>query len=243
MSLLTDTDIEEILATDENEWERNEDIKREKLLIKGYQESSLTPVGYDLRVGQQYLKMGKRITAWNKLQDNCDLVILPDEMVAIETEEYIGMPQNRSYSGIFVSKVSVAEKGLSHISTSLDADYKGKLIITLSNESRKKVTLRKNQPFCTMILFKNKSPATRPCGKHPSEHIRSLLEEWQIVGKLLKRKIISFWIMKISIPILPLAWGLYINYFVRPISEAEAALIAALISLLFLILDRVLRTE
>jgi len=238
---LTDTDIETLLITREDEWIG--DVKTKKLLIKDFEKESLTPVGYDLRVGEQYLKMSRKVKDWNKLQDDSDLVILPDEMVAIETKEFIGMPQNKEYSGILVSRVTIAEKGLSHISTSLDPDYKGTFIITLSNESRRKVTLRKNQPFCTMILFRNKSPATRECGKSSHEHLLRLLADWKVVGKQLRKKTICFWILKISIPTIILVSALYVNYLIRPVSEAEAALVVALGSLVFIILDKILRTE
>lgn len=238
---MTDTDIKTILTTNEDEWKG--DVKTEKLLIKGFEKKSLTPVGYDLRVGELYLRMSSKVKDWNKLQDDSHLVILPDEMVAIETEELIGMPQNKKYSGILVSKVTVSEKGLSHISTSLDPDYQGKLIITLSNVSRRKITLGRNQPFCTMILFGNKSPATGDCGKSFHEHLVRLLEDWKVVGKQLRKKTICFWIIKISIPTIPLFSALYVNYFIRPISEAEAALLVALYSLIFVILDKILKTE
>ncbi len=243
MSLLTDTNIEAILTTNENEWKRREETKREKLLIANFDDNCLTPVGYDLRVGEQYLKMGRKIKDWNRLQENQELIIQPDEMIAIETEELIGMPQSKQYSGIIVAKVSVVEKGLSHISTSVDADYQGKLILTMSNESQRKITIKRKQKIATLIFFENKSPASRLCDKHPSEHVRALLEDWKYVGKVLKRKIYLFWTIKIVIPLCPAIWGLYTNYFIRPISEGEAALLAALISLLFLILDRVFRTE
>ena len=60
---------------------------------------------------------------------------------------------------------------------------------------------------------------------------------------MLKRKIALFWTIKIVIPLFPLIWGLYTNYFIRPISQSEVGLLAALISLLFLMLDKIFKTE
>jgi len=53
MAVLTDTSIRRLLATDKDEWMQKEEIKREKLLIANFVEDSLTPVGYDLRVGSR----------------------------------------------------------------------------------------------------------------------------------------------------------------------------------------------
>lgn len=249
MSLLTDTSINDLLATNKGQWQQNETTRKEKLLITNFNAECLTPVGYDLRVGSQYLKMYRKIKEFAELGENGELVISPKEIVAIETEEFIGMPQSKEYSGILVSKVSVGEKGLSHISTSLDADWRGKLLITTTNHSNRKVTLKRKQPFCTMILFKNESRATKECGKHPDTHVTSLIREWKLIERI-PRRMIYFWILKISIPAIPLVL-LLINYLsrgaptaeTRGVSSAEVALFVAFSSSLFVILDRLLRTE
>lgn len=242
MSLLTDTSIKDLLTTDKDEWERNEATKKEKLLIANFDGESLTPVGYDLRVGSQYLKMYHRIKDFAELEENGELIILPKEIVAIETEEFIGMPQNKMYSGILVSKVSLVEKGLSHISTSLDADWKGKLIITIVNLSNRKITLKRRQSFCTMILFKNESPATRECRKHPDTHITSLLKDWKLIEKR-PRRMIYFLILKTLIPAIPLILLLVYYLGRRGLARVEVALFVAISSFLFTILDKILPTE
>lgn len=241
MSLLTDNSIEGLLITNKDTWTQREDIQREKLLIENYDEQSLTPVGYDLRVGERYLKMYSKLTDFASLQRDDDLLILPSEIVAIETEEFIGMPQNKEYSGIIVSKVSMGEKGFSHISTSLDPDWEGKLIITVTNNSKRKMILKREQPFCTMILFKNESAARRECGKHPDAHITSLIRDWKLIGKT-PRKVIYVWIIKILIPAIPLIW-LLVNHLRIGVSSAEVALFVAVSSFLFIILDKILALE
>ena len=238
MALLTDTSIRNLLVTTEEEWIQNQN---EKLLILGFDEECLTPVGYDLRVGKRYLKMRYKLKEFEELDEDEELVILPGEIVAIETEEEIKMPQNKGYSGILVSKVSIAEEGLSHISTSLDPDYKGKMLITVTNLSQRRIVLKRKQPFCTMILFKNETPATKECGKHPDRHITKLIKKWGIIEKK-RRRILTFWILKIFFPAIPLIW-LFMNYLIKGVTGAEVALFVAISSFLFVILDKALRTE
>jgi deoxycytidine triphosphate deaminase len=229
MSLLTDTSIRRLLTTDKKMWEQNAEIQKNKLLIANYSEDSLTPVGYDLRVGDYYLKMHRKVKeAWTPLPNNAKLIISPGEIVALQTEEFIGMPQNKQYSGIIVAKVSLVEMGLSHISTSIDADYKGEMIITVTNHSKRKITLRRKQPICTMILFKNELPATKLCGKDPNRHVTSLLRSWGALAKKpLKSKLLDF--IKICICAAPLVYLSY-KYLTMGVSEAEVVLLATVSS-------------
>ena len=64
MSLLTDTNIKEILCTEEVCKDN------EKLKIYPYSEKSLTPIGYDLRVGGKYssaFKPGRKYLKENEI--------------------------------------------------------------------------------------------------------------------------------------------------------------------------------
>jgi len=237
MSLLTDTSITRLLTTNKDEWMQNDRIQNQKLLIARYNEQSLTPVGYDLRVGDIALKMHRKFKARVELKKEGDeLTILPDEIVAIRTDEYIGMPQNKKYSGIIVSKVSLGEMGLSHISTSIDADWKGELIITITNHSKRKIILRRGQPLCTMILFKNEFPATKPCEKDPHKHLTILRESWESIRKTTRKVLCFKLLLKIFIPLSPLIW-LFYRYTTATITEAEAVLFVALSSVLYWIID------
>jgi len=229
MSLLTDTSIKHLLVTDKEMWEQDVDVQNNKLLIANYDEHSLTPVGYDLRVGDNYLKMHRKVE-WTPLSENGKLTISPSEIVAIQTEEFVGMPQNKQYSGIIVAKVSLVEMGLSHISTSIDADYEGEMIISVVNHSKRKVSLRRKQLLCTMILFKNERPATKPCGKDPHKHVTSLLRNWNVLAKK-PRKSIFLDFLKASICAIPILYLLY-KYLTIGIFEAEVVLFITISSAL-----------
>lgn len=238
MSLLTDTSIRKLRITDKEKWVGKN--RRERLLITNFNEKSLTPIGYDLRVGERYLKMYRKSKDFEKLEGNGELEISSNEIVAIRTEEFIGMPQNKQYSGIIVSKVSIAEEGFSHISTSVDADWKGELIITLKNYTARKIILKRGQPFCTLIIFKNEHPATKDCEKTPEKHEISLRDAWRRGGKIWRikqmRKILFG--LKILVPAVPLIWLLH-KYFTIGVSGTDVVLFTAISTFLFFTLNRI----
>ena len=91
--------------------------------------------------------------------------IRPGRTALIETLESITMPTDRSLSGLVESKVSKVSRGLSHISTTVDADWKGNLLIAVHNHSSRRQVLECGEPFCTLVLLRNESPATDACGK------------------------------------------------------------------------------
>jgi deoxycytidine triphosphate deaminase len=151
VGLLTDTDLKKLIISDPN-W-----LDKDKLHIFPYSEECLTPVGYDLRVGSQYASsIDAKLYSLNA--DN-KVVIKPGDTVLITTLEDIGMPQNRKISAFITSKVSKVSKGLSHISTNIDPDWKGHLLIALHNPSRNIVSLDHGEAFCTVNFIENKSAA------------------------------------------------------------------------------------
>lgn len=240
MAVLTDVSIENILERNKANWDRNPNLQNTKLLIDPFDDPSLTPVGYDLRVGPRYVKMVKK-SRIHALEDNETLTICHREIVAIETEEYVGMPQNKTLSGLLVSKVSIAEKGLSHISTSLDADYRGRMIITLTNQSKRKVILKRKQPFCTVVFLENKDPASRCCGKDPNQHIVFIMNDWQIQDNVL-RKTRLYNAAKILGAALPLL-GIAYLYLTVGISEVQVSLLGLVSTVDFIVLDKLLKSE
>jgi len=155
--LLTDTDLASKICSDKN-WKEDD-----KIHIYPFSEDSLTPVGYDLRVGKLYSSSTRGGPF--RLEDNGQIAISPGETVLIATTEKIGMPKDRSISGLVTSKVSKVSKGLSHVSTTIDPDWNGPLLVAINNYSRNTIKLQVGEPFCTVIFFENKSPSTKSCGK------------------------------------------------------------------------------
>lgn len=150
MALLTNTDLRKIISSN------IEEADSFKLIIAPYDEGGLTPVGYDLRVGKEHVVNGLS----RDLSENESLAILPKSLALIRTLEEIRMPKNKGLSAIISSKVSLSCKGLSNISTTIDADWKGSLLIAVHNNSNKEIELSYGEAFCTVLFIENKSSAT-----------------------------------------------------------------------------------
>ena len=179
MSLLTDTDLRKIICTDKI---CEDNVK--KIQIVPFAEKSLTPVGYDLRVGNLYSSAFKSDKF--KLTKDEKIIIGPGDTVLITTLESINMPNDRSISALILSKVSKVSKGLSHISTTIDPDWKGPLLIAINNHSKNKVELNCGDAFCTVVFFENKSPSTKICGKEPGRS-DLFMKQWIDEARKVKR--------------------------------------------------------
>jgi len=183
MALLTDTDLNKII--NKNTEKKPTD---EQLQIFNFDEKNLTPVGYDLRIGERHIskKKGLIITRKKTRKKNF-LKISPGDTVLITTLENIWMPQNRKISAIILSKVSQVSKGLSHIATTIDADYRGNLLIAITNHSKEKIELKYGETFCTIVFFENLSPSTVFCKKEPGR-IDQLMKHFEEESKKARRK-------------------------------------------------------
>lgn len=159
MSFLTDTDLKPLICT-EKEW-----LSKDKLNIHPYSEECLTPVGYDLRVGNSYASSFNSSVSY--IKDKQKIIVRPWETVLITSLENIGMPQSKKYSAFITSKVSMVSRGLSHISTNIDPDWKGNLLIAIHNPSKSQITLISGEAFCTINFIENKSPSSKKCEKEP----------------------------------------------------------------------------
>lgn len=180
MSLLTDTNLKEIIVRD------TENASDENLIIEPYSKECLTPVGYDLRVGKTVSVSNKRRR--QTLKKNDSISIDPGATALITTLENIIMPKARSISGLIESKVTKVSKGLSHISTTVDPDWEGHLLIALHNHSNEKISLEYAEQFCTIIFIKNSSPSEKPCEKRPGR-VDVFLDEFdEEAEKITKRK-------------------------------------------------------
>jgi len=155
--VLTDTDVRDRISASEDRGATHQ------IQIHPFSEDSLTPVGYDLRVGGKYASM--RRGGPFEIQTGDSLEIVPGDTALITTLETIGMPRDRSLSAFIFAKVSKVSMGLSHISTTVDADWVGPLLIAVTNHSMNTVALDHGEPFCTIVFVENISPSTKACGK------------------------------------------------------------------------------
>ncbi len=158
-AVLTDTDIREAMCTKE------ECKDPTKLHIYPFSEESLSPVGYDVRVGYRCTSTVRSETV--ELKPGGKVKILPNDTCLITTLETVDMPKDRSLSGLIVSRVTMVSKGLSHISTSIDPDWFGQLMIVVHNHANSSVELEVGTRLCTAVFLSNRSASTKSCGTFP----------------------------------------------------------------------------
>ena len=156
-------------------------LRAESLLsIEPFAPESLTPVGYDLRVGRQcYVFNSLRVQ--EGLEVGSRITVPPRTTALVWTLEDVRMPVNGWYSGIVQSKVSTVSQGLSPVSTTVDWDWGGSLVIATANLTNGPITLRVGDPFCTLMILKNQSSTTTPSG-HDTNRDDILIREmkkWQ----------------------------------------------------------------
>ena len=176
MSLLTSTDLERLIVDDNAEKIEDKNIiisPIEKPLKKS---PSLTPVGYDLRVGEKVVFSNKIFH--KKLSKGKNMSISPGATALITTLESVTMPRDGSLSALIESKVSHVSRGLSHISTTVDADWKGNLLIAIHNHSKKRQKLEFGERFCTIVFIENSSPPNTVADK-PSGRLDILMKKFE----------------------------------------------------------------
>ncbi|MEA2575759.1 MAG: hypothetical protein QOH93_3057 [Chloroflexia bacterium] len=168
--LLTDTDIINELspssqtgfdeARQQSSWEDYDS----KLLIypfRAEKDGYLTPIGYDLTVGESYVSsFRKRLVP---LGVGEEFAIAAGETVLIKTEEYIGLPKNKRLAGLVQSKVSLVSVGFSSVAATLDTDWEGHLMVAMTNYQPYALSLRRGQAFCTALFIRCSSAATKSC--------------------------------------------------------------------------------
>jgi len=227
MALLTDTDIKKIVVTDRKTKHGND-----KLLISPYDEKCLTPVGYDLRIGSDYAsrKFGK----YDTLKENEEINIRSGDTILVKTLERIEMPENLSISGLISSKVSIVTKGLTHISTTVDPDWKGNLLITISNVSNETVTLKYGQAFCTAVFLENKSLPT-VLSNHDDSRNDLFFKDWTKVNKKARR----VYNRKFALILLLIPLSTYLGWLLFGNAEGMSGFVAAGAALSLYLKDRI----
>lgn len=119
-------------------------------------------------------------------------VILPNSTTLIETQEIIAV--SNKIGGTYHSKVKIVSKGLCHIGTYLEPNYRGHSLIAIHNPGREAVLLKIGEVFSSITLFELKTPVSESligapgsrfeilsqCNIHISEEEKNYLsEQWK----------------------------------------------------------------
>lgn len=138
MAMLTDVDIRRALGKD--------------IVIDPFADESLSPIGYDFRIGDFVFSLEHGL-----LYPEGEFYHLPQKStVQILTKESLWVSER--IAGTFHSRVSLVSKGLSHISTTLDPNWYGPLLITVRNNTDEEFRLNIKQSFATLIFHRVSTP-------------------------------------------------------------------------------------
>ena len=113
--------------------------KNNKLIIFPKKNECLQAASYDLTPTMIAMssKMGMLECIYrsknNQIYDNYYIIVKPKDTVLIVSREYLSLPNN--IAGYVTSRVSNVVKGFGHISTTIDPNWNGAILIALSNPS------------------------------------------------------------------------------------------------------------
>ncbi len=192
MSLLSDNDI-------------IKKISEQEIVIEPYRQSNVTPVGYNLSFTKFIYSVNKKtfVSTYTCIEkktiddvDHNDEIIYceidSNDTLLILTEEAVWV--SRNIAGTFHSKVKIVSKGLGHISTTLDPNWEGPLLISLNNPTKNKIKLPIGKKldtgiveFYTFVTLIFHSTETESSGKHDNKSSRiDILKE--IISPLTEQK-------------------------------------------------------
>lgn len=160
----------------------------ENLIITPFNEDYLGTCSYDLSVGEEYLSLRYHEEV-QKLSEGSSFSIEPNETVLVLTREYVALP--RQVTGLIVPRARYIAQGLSLQATRVDPTWYGKLVISLTNESKEKRKISYGRPFCTMMLWKMDEPVSKPLdsirvpslGREYLEVVPEMVVSWQAMAK------------------------------------------------------------
>ena len=119
------------------------------IFIEPFREENLKGCSYNLTATQVAFYADDKKLALDK---SGNIVFPPHKTVLIQTEESIYVRKN--ICATYHTKVSLATKGFSSISTTLDPEYFGGSLIAITNLSNETQTLRKDQSIVTLIFYR-----------------------------------------------------------------------------------------
>ncbi|MCT7997219.1 dCTP deaminase [Laspinema olomoucense] len=158
------------------ERENRQNNPEEGIFIGPFDPKFLTGVGYDLRVGDRGFSW-KNKEILNIEQDR-KIVIKPNDTVVIQTLESVSLSKK---IGATVHSIvnTVIKKGASHISTTIDPGWTGKLYISIHNFRDVDIELYFAEPLCTVCFYELRSEAKVSPGRPPDrddlwEHLQDI---------------------------------------------------------------------
>lgn len=133
-----------------------EDIKRYgKQLIDPFGgDPCLTPVGYDIRVGEEvsFITSGQKKT----LRKGDYVEIPPWERFAVKSLEKVKMPKDMF--ALIATRIGLLWEGLTSLGTKIDPLFQDELMLIFSNDSDVPLRLDYEQRICNIMFFEYENP-------------------------------------------------------------------------------------
>jgi len=138
-----------------------------ELVIENFDERSIQPASYDMRLGEEAITSSRREKL--KPAEKGLLTISPGDFALVTTHEVISLPT--TIAGHIGLRSAYAKKGLVLLSgPQIDPGFSGVLVIGLSNLSPRDVVIPYKAPFCTVEFFRLETAATMPyCGEYQDQ--------------------------------------------------------------------------
>ncbi|ASJ06691.1 dCTP deaminase [Thermococcus pacificus] len=129
---------------------------RKEILIEPFNEKSLQPAGYDLRVGKEAYINGRLIN----VEKEGKVVIPPKTHALILTLERVKLPDD--VMGDMKLRSSLAREGLLGSFAWVDPGWDGNLTLMLFNASEEPVELNYGERFVQIAFIRLEGPAKNP---------------------------------------------------------------------------------
>lgn len=127
-----------------------------EILIEPFNEKSLQPAGYDLRVGKEAMIDGRFID----IREEGKVVIPPKTYALILTLERIKLPHD--ILGEMRLRSSLCREGLLGSFAWVDPGWDGNLTLGIFNGSNEEITLEYGERFVQMVFHRLEEPTSRP---------------------------------------------------------------------------------
>lgn len=152
-----------------SDYDIKESIKNNEIVICPFNKEKLTPLGYNLSFTKFILSTKNKLLykiQTDKKTHELYCIVEPNDTILILTQEAVWVSEKMA--GTFHSKVGIVSKGFGHISTTLDPNWEGPLLISLNNPTKQKIKLVigkdgedgiKYKTFVTLIFYRMVSKA------------------------------------------------------------------------------------
>ncbi len=122
-------------------------------MIAPYQEKNATGCGYNLTATEFVYSISKKrlLPVHKPEQGDTYVKVPPEDTVLLLTREYIKL--GGSIAGAFYSRVQMVSSGFGHISTTLDPGWKGMMLFSINNPTKRKLKLTISRASDSGLVF------------------------------------------------------------------------------------------